>query len=186
MASRWGLTFRPLARLMALRGRRTRRTLRIFTTEMAEDLNNENKYSVSLKAKYSWKKHTETGLDLAKGKHVCVCSYLLDAKWDEGNSHHQQVQEVEVVPTECSFMEEGSVCRHLRRGQGKSEEQMAKKKTHISSNAHWTHTNKELCSRFTLQRTQTHRRYTHVKQEKHHAHTQHSPPCTRAHVSTLF
>lgn len=36
------VTFRPLARLMALRGRRTRRTLRIFTTEMAEDLNNES------------------------------------------------------------------------------------------------------------------------------------------------
>lgn len=32
------LTFRPLARLMALRGRSTRRTLRIFTTEMADDL----------------------------------------------------------------------------------------------------------------------------------------------------
>lgn len=31
-------TFKPLARLIALSGRRTRSTLRIFTTEIAEDL----------------------------------------------------------------------------------------------------------------------------------------------------
>ena len=34
----WTTCLSPLARLMALRGRRTRRTLRIFTTEIAPEL----------------------------------------------------------------------------------------------------------------------------------------------------
>ena len=35
----WTTCLRPLARLMALRGRRTRNTLRILTTEIAPELN---------------------------------------------------------------------------------------------------------------------------------------------------
>lgn len=58
---------------------------------------------------------------------VCICLHSLNAKRNEGNSHHQQVQEVEVVPTECTFMEEGSICCHLARGQKKLEEIIEKK-----------------------------------------------------------
>lgn len=39
--------------------------------------------------------------------------YSLNAKGDQRHSHHQQVQEVEIVPAESSFMKEGSVRRHL-------------------------------------------------------------------------
>lgn len=72
--------------------------------------------------------------DIKQSQHICS----LDAKGDEGNSHHQQVQEVEVIPTERSFMEEGSVCGHLRCGGGETgnlQEELTKthKKTHILS-----------------------------------------------------
>lgn len=56
--------------------------------------------------------YQNTLCDIKQSQHICS----LDAKGDEGNSHHQQVQEVEVIPTERSFMEEGSVCGHLRGG----------------------------------------------------------------------
>lgn len=58
--------------------------------------------------------YQNTLCDIKQSQHICS----LDAKGDEGNSHHQQVQEVEVIPTERSFMEEGSVCGHLRGGGG--------------------------------------------------------------------
>lgn len=115
--------------------------------------------------------------------------YSLDAKGDEGNPHHQNVQEVEVIPTECSFMEEGSVCHHLRRRQKKLEEQMTTKKKNIyiiqcTQDTH-THTQIESYTPHVRGNTPTHIQYKHVKQKKHmltystlhlaHAHTHTSP-----------
>lgn len=39
--------------------------------------------------------------------------YSLNTKGDQRNSNHQQVQEVEIIPAECSFVEKSSVCCHL-------------------------------------------------------------------------
>ena len=158
------LTFRPLALLMALRGRSTRRTRRIFTTEMADDLQNIVKEGVSQVTFYqnlSW--------DIKQSQHLCS----LDAKGDEGNSHHQQVQEVEVIPTERSFMEEGSVCGHLRMGGGgqgiyRRNWQKHSQKEHMLSYTH-THT-----------RSQAHpRRRLHVT-----LHMSEQTPLKHIHVST--
>lgn len=41
-----GRTFSPLARFMALSGRNTLRTLRIFTTEMADDLQEKQAFAL--------------------------------------------------------------------------------------------------------------------------------------------
>lgn len=82
--------------------------------------------------------YQNTLCDIKQSQHICS----LDAKGDEGNSHHQQVQEVEVIPTERSFMEEGSVCGHLRGGgrrTGNLQEELTNthtKRTHFVLHTH--------------------------------------------------
>lgn len=111
---------------------------------------------------------------------ICVHVFSLDAKGDEGHSHHQQVQQVEVIPTECSFMEEGSICRHLRRGRRKLEEHLIKKK---KQNTFYP-TRTRLAQTVTLPLHTSEdrdRKHKHIEKEKHmlthitlhqaHAHT---------------
>lgn len=43
------------------------------------------------------------------------CHHLLKPHGNEGHGHHQQVQDVEVVAAEGTFVQEGSIGGHLER-----------------------------------------------------------------------
>lgn len=99
---------------------------------------------------------------------------LLNAKGDQRHSHHQQVQEVEIVPAECSFMKKCSVCRHLWRRWRTLEDLMTERQTNTWAHLHF-HSSEETDIHSTNISTS-------FLIEKTHAHIQRSPPCTRLHT----
>lgn len=114
------LTFSPLALLMALSGRSTLKTRRIFTTEIAEDLKQTHKNMISLQSPSLCKINPERSFfyleqcansgDVRSAQCRCLTSavrtrrYVLNAEGDQRHADDQQVQKVEVVSTECPFM----------------------------------------------------------------------------------
>ena len=56
--------------------------------------------------------------------HVWSNGYLPNTEGDQGHAHHQQVQEVEVVPTERPFMEERAERSHLNTCRDEGEDCM--------------------------------------------------------------
>ena len=96
-----GVTLSPLARLMARRGRSTRSTRRIFTTETALELGKEQSSGPD-----SDLASDLGGVGWAKG-------HLLDAKRDEGHTDHQQIQQIEPTTAEGASVQEGSEHCHL-------------------------------------------------------------------------
>lgn len=119
----------PLALLMALRGRSTLRTLRIFTTEMALELQRHThtfthlslfKYTyiktVSV-LKYSPNTYSKPCMRQRlkqTGKSECMLfGYWLQEEGDQWDADDQEIQQVKPVPAERALMEERSVDRHL-------------------------------------------------------------------------
>lgn len=108
----WGwVTLSPLALLMARRGLSTRRTLRIFTTEMALELGRGQSSGPG-----PGLASVLGGLEWAGGRE----SHSLDTKGDEGHADHQQIQQVEPATAERASVQEGPKHCHLWKGRGTS------------------------------------------------------------------
>lgn len=103
-------TFKPLALLIALRGLSTLNTLRIFTTEMALDLQSHRGKCVYLNRpnvrgeKERWERK-KGGRERERDS--------LHSHGQQGDCDHDQIQDVEGVTTEGSFMHERTIDCHL-------------------------------------------------------------------------
>lgn len=102
---------------MALSGRRTLRIRRIFTTEIAEDLQET---------------HWWTQQRVSKERQLIHKAewYVLNAEGDQRHTNHQQVQKVEVVSTEGSFMKKRSKRCHLYEAQAQVRAGQVSSDTH--------------------------------------------------------
>ena len=94
-------TLSPLALLIARRGRSTRSTRRIFTTEMALELRRGQSSD-----------HGQ-GLALALGGMEWARCHSLDAKGDEGHADHQQIQQIEPATAEGTTVQKSPEHCHL-------------------------------------------------------------------------
>jgi len=94
-------TLSPLALLIARRGRSTRSTRRIFTTEMALELRRGQSSD-----------HGQ-GLALALGGMEWARYHSLDTKGDEGHADHQQIQQIEPATAEGTTVQESPEHCHL-------------------------------------------------------------------------